>query len=399
MDLPKPKRRSNRLLLKQNKEVAEDEPKNRFGCLPPEIAKDILSRLPNVKSIFQSRSVCRSWELWSHDSHVFRMHFSRRSSTSSKLLYFYSSLQNELHFVEFSDINEKGLIARKIENAFRDLTLRSFSVRSSSNGIMFLKDCFNFKRKCFYNPFTGDYKLVPEVDSGYYPLSYSYWAACHPVTQEYKVFAIRPVLGLTEFRSKAYVYSLSRNEWTRLGDFPFKVEDRSGNQGVLVNGRLHCVTVKNKGKLTLLPNITSIDIMDYSVKEVPMPVEVIFRNSKRSQLVVLGECLSVGVRRVDSRVHIWVMKTYGMESSWVKQYVFGSEFLKFDRNWRSHGDEMLRIVCLLNNEEILLAYDEREQGTLIAYNFVTKGYKTLTFGGTLPTTSCSAIFDSCCWSA
>ncbi|CAH9106617.1 unnamed protein product [Cuscuta epithymum] len=398
MDLPKPKKKSNRLLLKQKKEVAEDDPKNIFGHLPPEIAKDILSRLPNVKSIFQFRSVCRSWELWSHDSHVFRMHFSRSSSsTRSKLLYFYSSYKNELHFVEFSDINEEGLIASKIQNAFVDLTPRAFSVLGSSNGIMILQDLHNWRWNCLYNPFTRDYKLVPEIDGS---SSYSYWwAACHPLTNDYKIFAIRPTYDLDEFRSIAYVYCLSRNEWTRLGEFSFKVEDQSENQGVLVNGRLHCLTVQNKGKLTRFLNITSIAIMDYSVKDVPMPVEVIFRNSKRSQLAVLGGCLSVGVRRVDSRMHIWVMKTYEVESSWVKQYVFGAEFLKFDRNWRTRGEEMLRIVCLLNNEEILLAYDGHGQGNLISYNVVTKGYKTLTFGGTLPTTSFRSTVDTCCWSA
>ncbi|CAH9106615.1 unnamed protein product [Cuscuta epithymum] len=397
MDLPKPKKRSNRLLLKQKKEVAEDEPKNRFGHLPPEIAKDILSRLPNVKSIIQFRSVCRSCELWSHDSHVFRMHFSRSSSTGSKLLYFYSS-NEELHFVEFSDINEEGLIARKIQNAFVDLTPRSFWVYGSSNGIMILQDLHNWKWNCLYNPFTRDYKLVPELDGS---SSFSYWwPACHPVTNDYKIFAIRPMYNSKEFWSMVYVYSMSRNEWTKLGEFSFKVEDQSENKGVLVNGRLHCLTVK--GKLTRFLNITSIGIMDYSVKEVPMPAEVIFKNSKRSQLAVLGGCLSVGVRRVDSRMHIWVMKTYEMESSWVKQYVFGAEFLKFDRNWRSRGKEMLRIVCLLNKEEILLVYDGYGgygQGDLISYNVVTKGYKTLTFGGTLLTTSFRTTVDTCCWSA
>ncbi|CAH9103396.1 unnamed protein product [Cuscuta epithymum] len=397
MDLPKPKKTSNRLLLKQKKEVAEDEPKNRFGCLPPEIAKEILSRLPNVKSIFQFRSVCRSLELWSHDSHVFRMHFSRSSSTGLKLLYFYSS-NVELHFVEFSDINEEGLIARKIQNAFVDLTPRSFWVHGSSNGIMILQDLHNWNWKCLYNPFTRDYKVVPELDGS---SSFSYWwPACHPVTNDCKIFAIRSSYGLV-LRSIAYVYCLSRNEWTRLGEFSFEVEGHSQNQGVLVHGRIHCLTLQNKGKgkVSRFLNITSIGIMDYSVKEVPMPAEVIFKNSKRSQLAVLGGCLSVGVRRVDSRMHIWVMKTYEMESSWVKQYVFGAEFFKFDRNWRSRGEEMLQIVCLLNNEEILLAYDGDGQRNFISYNVVTKGYKTLTFGGTLPTKSFRVTIDTCCWSA
>ncbi|CAH9103404.1 unnamed protein product [Cuscuta epithymum] len=396
MDLRKPKKRSNCLLLKQKKEVAEDEPKNRFGCLPPEIIKDILSRLPSVKSIFQVRSVCHLWELWSHDPHVFRMHFSRSSSTGSKLIYFYSIPEGELHFVEFSDINEKGLIASKIKNAFVDLTPKSFSVLGSCNGIMFLEDLHNSKWKCLYNPFTRDYKLVPELDTEYESMSYSYWAAYHPVTEEYKVFAIHTTFDL-ECRSIASVYNVSKNEWTRIGEFPFEVR-RSGNEGGLVNGRLHWLTVQNNGILSPFPNITSIDFVDYSVKEVPMPAEVIFRKSKRSQLVVLWGCLSIGVRRIDSRMHIWVMKTYGVESSWVKQYVFGSEFLKFDRNWRSRGDEMLQIVCVLNNEEILLAYNRFGDGTLMSYNFVTKSYKTLTFGGRPSTTMVKAICDTCCWS-
>ncbi|CAH9103406.1 unnamed protein product [Cuscuta epithymum] len=289
MDLPKTKkRRSTRLLLKHEKKVAEGEPKTTFVCLPPEIIKHILSRLPNVKSILQSMSVCRSWELCARDPYDIQLHFSQSSVTQSKLLYLYSSFKNELHSVDFSDINEKGLIG------------------------------------------------------------------FHPVTKDYKAFCIPITSNRDDSRSRAYVYSLCRNEWIPLGELPYKI-DRFCTEGVLVHGRLHWLTVQNKGKSNPFPNIISIDLMDYSVKEVPMPTEVIFRKSKRSQHVDLGGCLSVGVRRNDSRMHIWVMKTYGMESSWVKQYVFGSEFLKFDRKFWCLREEMLLIVCLLNNEEILIS--------------------------------------------
>ncbi|CAH9103408.1 unnamed protein product [Cuscuta epithymum] len=110
---------------------------------------------------------------------------------------------------------------------------------------MLLQDPSNQKWNCIYNLFTRDYKLVPKLDSQHCWYC-SYGVGCHPVTYDYKTFRILITSDRDDSRSKAYVYSLSRNEWIPLGELPYKI-DRFCIQGVLVHGRLHWLTVQNKG--------------------------------------------------------------------------------------------------------------------------------------------------------
>ncbi|KAL2458312.1 F-box protein [Forsythia ovata] len=391
----------------------EDEPTNLISCLPDEIALEILSRLP-IKSVLQSRFACRHWRLLTHDPHLVNMHLSQALTSQRLCLILQSTypIRNQLSFVEFSDVDHIQTV-RKFDTPFARSMPPEFSIVVSCNGLLCLVDSLLANSIYIYNPFTRDYKLLPksiEFQDQFVIFGFGF----HPVTKEYKVIKIvyypsvynldnpnhlwRLMYNISH-RSYVQIYNLCTNEWRSIGEAPYMLEKRS-SPGVLVSGRLHWMSQCGKLNGRRHRIIVSFDLSDDSFRQIQKPESGDLRCWFSSHVVVLGGCLCVFVHVPlhpgNEVIDIWVMKEYGVQESWVKEYTIGPNYSpsyigpklrKSYSIWRNLSWESVRILCLLKNGEILLEHKSR---SLMSYNRESGMLKNLTFQG-MPRLFCTIV--------
>ncbi|KAL2547741.1 F-box protein [Forsythia ovata] len=389
-----------RELKKQKCDKEEgDQPTNLISCLPDEIALEIFSRLP-IKSVLQSRFACRHWRLLTHDPYLVNMHLSQALISQRLCLILHSDdpIRNQLHFAEFSDVGDIQTV-RKIDTPFAS-SMPEFSIIGSCNGLLCLVDSLLSDTIYIYNPFTRDYKVLPN-STVFEDQNVIFGFGFNPINKDYKVIKIvyyhktynldilmpsRRLMDISSQRSDVQIYNLGSNEWRSIGEAPYIIDKRS-LPGVLVSGRLHWLSRLGKYNGRYNRIIISFDLSDDSFREIPKP-----GGSKiwvHFIVVVLGCCLSVAVPLPggNGAVEIWVMKEYGVQESWVKEFTLGAyipRFIhpQFQRSFRLRKNfltvKLLRNLCLLKNGEILVEY---RGGNLVSYNRDTRIFKELSFRG------------------
>ncbi|KAF5179582.1 myosin-M heavy protein [Thalictrum thalictroides] len=180
-----------------------------------------------------------------------------------------------------------------------------------------------------WNPSTKEYITIqPRPVPYHFPLYMQYAFGYHPGTNEYKL--IRYATKFSEdTRLHVSVLTLGRgNSWRVIledSDSPYTLLELTGFNSPLVNGALHWVGIRTE---------------DYNTEE-------------------LGGLLCLTCGHVhDEELHVWVMKEYGIITSWVKQYVLKDYFKLIDEV------QPLYIIddgeLLLNNYfKNLIVYDPR----------------------------------------
>lgn len=375
----------------------EDQPRNGMDSLPRDIVLDILSRLP-ITSVIQFRFVSRAWRLMSLDHLLFHLHLTRASKNNPCLIFHCDyPIRNQLSFVELSDHGDKNELVRKIQTPFSS-SMPEFNVVGSCNGLLCLSDSFYNDPLYVFNPFTRNNIQLPNSRQ-FQEQEVVFGFGAHPMTNEYKVVKIvyyrnPPHNGpwrLRRFRlrdfpqSEVQVFSLGSNAWTSIGKAPYQLERRS-LEASFVNGRIHWVSRPGRYHGVRGRIIVSFDLGDEQFREVDKP-DCGGLNKCNYHLAVLKGCLSAAVFCGYGKLEIWVMKEYGMKESWIKEFTVGAyspKLLSQDLQqsygiWRKAlTGRMVRILCLLNNGEILLEY---RGGTLASYNPHTGKFKSVTFEG------------------
>lgn len=109
--------------------------------------------------------------------------------------------------------------------------------------------------------------------------------------------------------------------------------------------------------MSLTDVIVSFNLDTEVFQEVPLPsgFELDAREFNH-YLVVLGECVCVVHTVKTEHIEIWVMKEYGVESSWVKEYIIQN--VDFDGVIAGP----YKPIILLNNGDILLLCSGRSLG-------------------------------------
>lgn len=359
--------------------------------LPREIIMDILTRLP-VTSLVQFRFVCWGWRKLAEDPLIATMHLSGTAQQNPCLiLHTGDPIRNQLSFLDISSSEDREKTrVRKLITPFWN-SMPDFEVVGSFNGILCLEDTLYKDNIYVYNPFTGDYKLLPGSVQ-YQDQDVTLGFGFHPVTELYKVVRIvyyRNGNGqstrsprFTCSRSEVQVLTLGSRAWRSLGKAAYHLENSSSE--ALVSGRLHWVS---RPKRYLNRVIVSFDVGDEQFREVPKPDGGgLSRTSYHLQ--VLNGFLSASVYRSNGKLEIWVMKEYDVKESWVKAYTIGAHFPKGLRNNGVDGmNKMMgnslrgrgvRILCELKNGELLLEYRGR---ALFSYNPDKRKFKDITLEG------------------
>lgn len=386
-----------------NQEEEDGQPENYLDWLPHEVALDIISRLP-IKSLIQSRFVCKSWQNLSLDPQLVRLHLSRALKGNPYFIFHCDfPIKNLLYFVEFSGIhdddNQEKI--RKIDPPFSD-AMPEFTVIGSCNGILCLENSLFDDSLYLYNPFTRDYKELPKTIV-FQEQEVMYGFGFHPISNQYKLIKIVYFAKKFDLEKKSYrnirininrcvesdvqVFCLGSNRWRSIGKAAYQLDRKS--TAILLNGRLHWTT--NYGRFSGSPSriVVSLDLFDERFREVPGP-ELSNRTSKRHyHIAVLGGCLCVAVPLAADfgTLDIWIMKEYDRKESWVKEIRIGiySPDLRTRELQRSHsiwrnvlGGRLVRVLCLVKNGEILLEY---KGGALVSYNPESGIFKNVVFPG------------------
>lgn len=370
-------------------EDEEVHPESRLESLPREIILDILSGLP-ISSLVQFKSVCRAWRMLARDPDLVNMH-STRMAESNPCLIFHCDypIRNQLYFVELSACNDKKEKVKMFDVPFWS-AMSEFDVVGSCNGLLCLSDALYNDALYIYNPFARKYQELPK-SMQYLHQELVFGFGFHPTTMEYKVVKIiyyknsdrcyRRTFRITNMNSEVQIFTLGSSTWRSMGKAAHHL--LQGPSQVLVKGRLHWVTWPRRYKRR---SIISFDLADEQFQEVPTP-DCYTLNKRKYHLVVLGGCLAAAVYSNFGKLEIWVMREYGVKESWIKKFNIGSYVPRgFERNVNqsfkiskiiSKG-RFVRVLCLLQNGEILLEYKSR---ALVSYDPKSGKFKDLMFQG------------------
>ncbi|XP_051152153.1 F-box protein At3g07870 [Andrographis paniculata] len=360
---------------------------NPFNQIPIETIIEILSRLP-IKSLIQFTFTCKTLNPLSTDPHLITLHLSR-SDESYIIIHSNRPFKNQLYFLNFSDQK-----VCKFEIPFA-LFNSDFNIIASSNGLLCLIDPFFPTHVSLYNPFTGGYaELPPKIDFhetiiihgyGFDPISHDYKVVQIVYDKDlYSPYAIRENQGSIEsFSSNVDVYSLRSNVWMNKGVAPYLLEKWS-SPGVLVNHKLHWVSIWGRNPTGRV--IVSYNLVDDTFTEIAFPSFESFSRRIKSQLLALNGCLCASMPRSSGcwTFDIWVMREYGVNESWVKEYSIGIYYPNLtisnnsERLPNMSAKKIVKVLCALKSGELVMQY--RRDG-LVLYDPRSKRFKELEYKG------------------
>ncbi|KAL7103079.1 hypothetical protein ACP275_08G158700 [Erythranthe tilingii] len=236
-------------------------------------------------------------------------------------------------------------------------------ISNSCNGIVLVTS----DPPVLWNPFSRDYKILPDFPAEFVaPAAYhskaTYGFGYDSRNDDYKVVRVlefRRTVTHIFMASEVKIYSLKSDSWRRIEPLPYPIQSSWGSWRVHVNGVLHSVV---RGSV---PENES-RIMCFSLETEKHHRTMMIPNGNRLRGGVVGlnlidDCLSV-VCLSRSGVGVWVMKEYGVDSSWIKLVSVNPP--AFERKhyadplvYSKEGDKVL-LNC---DNERLVWYDLRKQ--------------------------------------
>ncbi|MBA0640291.1 hypothetical protein Goklo_023244 [Gossypium klotzschianum] len=362
--------------------------------LPHEIIVDILSRLP-ITSLVQFKFVCKGWRALAQDPLLADMQLSWKAPTTNPCLILHCDfpIRNQLYFVDLSVHNHDKDKVKRLYVPFQT-SMPEFDVVGTCNGLLCLSDSLYNDALYVYNPFTMDFMELPKSRQ-YSDQEVVFGFGFHPKTKQYKVVKIvyyRNTSSSSYSRARRVVYpqsdvqvfTLGTSAWRSLGKVAYQLIRRPSE--ALVNGRLHWVS--RPRRYYPARRLMSFDLEDEQFREVPKP-DCGGLNRCNFHLCVLRGFLAAAVYGNYGKLEIWVMKDYNVKESWIKEFSIGAYMPKClkqnlvrDRPlkiWKNPSNgKVVRLLCLLDNGEILLEYKNR---VLVSYDPKKGKFTDLVFQG------------------
>ncbi|KAJ6961564.1 F-box protein CPR1-like isoform X2 [Populus alba x Populus x berolinensis] len=295
----------------------------------PEIAADILSRLP-VKSLKRFRCVSKSWCKEIDSLYFINTHLKRSSQAHTHL----SLILRDATNLCTVDLDSPDFTSIKLKNNPLKSDHCATEVMGSCNGLLaLLNSDFSI---ALYNPSTREKKMIPvsplefpnDLDDSKVSSLFNFYGFGHdPINEDYKVVRFIHFYGDSPdgfFHCEVKVYSLKSNSWKRIDEYPYDLRFilppdyhprcRRG-YGVFANSAVHWkATVVGKGKENGSDLIVAFDLGAEEFKIIPQPDYS--SNEHEMNVGVLGGCLCVFCNKNCKQVEIWVMKEYGVKESW-----------------------------------------------------------------------------------
>ncbi|KAI4317714.1 hypothetical protein L6164_025563 [Bauhinia variegata] len=269
---------------------------------PEEVIVEILLRLP-VKSLLRFRSVSKQWLSLISDTQFGKSHFELAYARTDRLIYIADSQVRSIDFE--APFHDDSAVARL--NLPTTVSFMWPKITGSCRGLLLLE---NYPSLLVWNPSTGSHKLAPySAIAASNVFTFLFGFGYDPSTDDFLIVAAsydpQADLGSAHFE----FFSLKTNSWKKLeGDFPYMNHMDNARAGSLVNGAIHWLAFRHDVSQTV---IVAFDLTEKKLKELPWCDGL---DVDDCELVLLGGflCLCVDVN------NMWVMKEYGVQSSWTK---------------------------------------------------------------------------------
>ncbi|KAH7843786.1 hypothetical protein Vadar_020743 [Vaccinium darrowii] len=339
-------------------EQVEEDPRmvDTVPDLPTHIVFDILSRLP-IKTLFNCRRICKGWLSLLSDPHFAKLHLSRSkvSLLVKPITHKYKSRKLnlvDLHIATYTrPRNCRIKLVPKI-NLPKDPKI-AFNVVNSCNGFLCLSEPKNNDPIYVCNPILGEYITLPKCSSGKIVSSCAFGFS--PVTDQYKV--VRSFDN--EDNHEVEIYTLGEGFWRNIGNNPYPYVYPYGLKhkfyfsfDTFVDGALHW--------LAWSPDlIHCFDFTSEQFRAVPGPLGFWGGQKEYMRLGVLQGCLSLCDFSDGDHADIWLMKDYGVQESWSKDFYI-VKMINETRIYDYYEPIMVLesgLILMLVNEDSLLVYD------------------------------------------
>ncbi|ONI03873.1 hypothetical protein PRUPE_6G287700 [Prunus persica] len=330
--------------------------------VPEDIIHDILLLLP-IRSLLTCTAVCKSWRSLIQSSAFIHTRLNRTIIQSKKqnddgqllLINYYSDREKarifSLHWDSSPSFSEYSKLLNPFETAYNQIKESHKKkycceeVVGTCNGLVCLH---GYTSTLIWNPCIRKFVILPppsvvnltEVKVTWNPNKYksSYAFGYDSLTNDYKV--LRSVSSYLGFRRAVEIWSLSSGSWKRLSDdvvpAKFSLGEFTQRHAAFLNGVLHWIHGDEENSF-----IVSFDLSTELFGKILMPKTAVRRSKKSyaTHLVYVRKEVSDLSRYRDSlafferrhknmdcvRVHMWVMKEYGVAGSWAKLFTISPQ--------------------------------------------------------------------------
>lgn len=327
---------------------------------PHDVLVNILSRLP-ARSLGQFKSVCKYWLcLISSESFVKLHHHQALYDTNTNHSRVFIISTHSMHSVDYEspacyegfDVDAEGIVS--LNDPLKKEAVGEKLWGSCYSLIYFV--CFN---ECIllWNPTTQKTRLIPDPlmtssdGTLFYGLGYDF------STDDYKM--VRASCSISSRSISFEVFNLKTGYW-KMGQAVHINIDNPDEIGIFSNGSIHWL-VRHSGGSDKREKVLSFDIKDEIFIETSLPDGGGF-----SFLGDMKGCLYAVCGGDGADVDVWVMKEYGVESSWTK-------VIKL--NWVEFScDYGMWPVCFTQDNDVIIDLDS---WTTVRYSLSNKTIKKL----------------------
>ncbi|KAL5719991.1 hypothetical protein ACHQM5_012707 [Ranunculus cassubicifolius] len=304
-------------------EEEEDDTETEYEITEPEKLPESISKLPNevfysilcklpLKTLLNCRVVSKSWYTAFKNPNFIKLHRKKvMQAKSFSLIYHDTSHPKEFSLIDHEDLEafDTEIVSYKLKLP-RPLVM--VGIMDSCNGLV----CSRGGQPYFVcNPVTGEHMVIPKpplYDVKDVVTGFGY----DTVSEVFKFIRVIKVRENAEnCATIAQLYNFSTGEWRLIPEVPYAF-DKDEKSNVCVNGALHWLgyTVDKSGYYHTI--IISFRFDSEEFKQVPMPIAHMIG----PHLVVLRECLCIVREFRQEMIKVWIMKDYGLQSSWVEEY-------------------------------------------------------------------------------
>jgi F-box interacting protein len=304
-----------------------------YDSLPDEIVTQILIHLP-IKSIITCTSVSKTWKsIIQNPTFIsIHLHLSIKSNNNLNFLTLFTPQNKEVYALH-SDDDDDFTEHTRFDFPHKPINSKIiFRVVGICNGLVCISDDLhgNTNQLFLWNPCVRKFVKLPlpnvtcQLGKKHGSIGFGFDAK----TNDYKVarvvyLEVDP--NILKERPKVEVYSLSTCEWRIItAALPpictlNLIEGREPQ--AFVNGAIHWIAFRGTGGVRLGAFVLVFDLGDEVFREIPLPKLPNYNPQEcRNDLCAYGNSIALfQTVFVDSRhLDIWVMKEYGVSSSWTK---------------------------------------------------------------------------------